>query len=88
MPAKNKTFTYKLKPTKEQLVEFGAVVRKRRIELKMTMAGFGEKVSLSTSAVNNIEQGHNYASLMAYFKICDALSMPRPAFAPLREELP
>lgn len=75
-------------PTNEQLAEFGAAVRERRLKLQYSQTYVAEQCNVSTSQMNNVEQSHNHPSLSVYFEICRVLKMPRPAFAPQTEELP
>ncbi len=71
-------------PTKKQRKELGAAIKARRTARGLTQ---GELCHLMNGAVgisqlSNVEQGESHPSLDLYLKICAALEMPKPPFAP------
>jgi transcriptional regulator with XRE-family HTH domain len=62
-------------PVSDALAEFGARVRARRLELKLSQEGLADRSGLHWTFVGQVERGRRNLSLHNLLKLADALEI-------------
>jgi len=62
-----------------RLDAFGPILRKFRLEKKLTQDQLSERVGVTSPYISMLESGHNYPNLEMLFRLADALKIPTSA---------
>ena len=69
--------------TEDWLMNFGEIVRKSRIRLKMTQDAVGEEIGVDQRTIHNIEHGQSNPKLKVLYPLIRTLSIdPKLVFYP------
>lgn len=66
--------------SKKALRSFAAAVKRRRLELGMTLMDLKEQVGVSKSQMSHIECGDNWPAMAVYVQLCRVLKVGQPPF--------
>ena len=72
--------------SKSRLDAFGPVLRKHRLEKKLTQDQLSEMVGVASPYISMLESGHKYPNLEMVFKLADALGLRPGAMLDAMEE--
>lgn len=64
--------------TLQDLSDFAAEVRRRRMKLRVTQTEIARRVGCSVKQVNNIERAVNWPSMPVYLGLCRELGFRSP----------
>lgn len=64
--------------TLQELADFAAEVRRRRMKLRVTQTEIARRVGCSVKQVNNIERAVNWPSMPVYLGLCRELGFRSP----------